>query len=65
MTGYYSGSRPCGLPSLDDIMTTPTPAELQVFAVAVGFLITGTFMRYVWKSPAQSRARKGPTSPRD
>jgi len=54
-----------GLPNLEDIMTTPTPAELEVFAVAVGFLITGTFMRYVWKSPAPSRARKRPTPPRD
>jgi hypothetical protein len=52
------------LPSLDDIMTTPTPAELEVFAVAVGFLITGTFMRYVWKSPVQSRARKPPAPPK-
>lgn len=52
-----------GLPSLEDIMTTPTPAELQVFAVAVGFLITGSFMRYVWKSPAQSRSRKRPSPP--
>ena len=51
-----------GLPSLDDIMTTPTPAELEVFAVAIGFLITGSFMRYVWKSPAQSRSRKRPQS---
>jgi hypothetical protein len=47
-----------GLPSLDDIMTTPTPAELEVLAVAIGFLITGSFMRYVWKSPAQTRSRK-------
>jgi hypothetical protein len=53
------------LPSLDDIMTTPTPAELEVFAVAVGFLITGTFMRYVWKSPAQTRSRKRFNPPRD
>ena len=41
-------------------MTTPTPAELEIFAVALGFLITGSFMRYVWKSPAQSRSRKAP-----
>lgn len=53
---------PTGLPSLDDIMTTPTPAELEVLAVAIGFLITGTFMRYVWKSPAQTRSRKPPTA---
>jgi len=39
-------------------MITPSPAELDVLAVAIGFLITGTFMRYVWKSPAPSRARK-------
>jgi hypothetical protein len=47
---------------MDDIMTTPTPAELQVLAVAIGFLITGSFMRYVWKSPDQTRARKRPGS---
>jgi hypothetical protein len=47
-----------GPPNMDDIMTTPTPTELEIFAVAVGFLITGSFMRYVWKSPAQSRSRK-------
>jgi hypothetical protein len=48
-------------------MTSPTPAELHVLAVAIGFLITGTFMRYVWKSPATSRARKssGPPSRKD
>ena len=48
-------------------MTTPTPAELQILAVAIGFLITGSFMRYVWKSPAQARSRKRPAdrSPRD
>jgi hypothetical protein len=50
------------LPSLDDIMTTPTPAELEVLAVAIGFLITGSFMRYVWKSPAKSRSNKRPPS---
>jgi hypothetical protein len=48
---------------MDDIMTTPTPAELEVLAVAIGFLITGSFMRYVWK-PQQSRSRKRPT-PKD
>jgi hypothetical protein len=52
---------PMALPSLDDTMTTPTPAELEVLAVAIGFLITGSFMRYVWKSPAQSRSRKRPS----
>ncbi len=46
-------------------MTTPTTTELEVFAVAVGFLVTGTFMRYVWKSPAPIRARKRPNPPRD
>jgi len=50
-----------GLRSLDDIMTTPTPAEFEVLAVAIGFLITGSFMRYVWKSPAQNRSRKRST----
>lgn len=54
-----------GLPSLDDIMTTPTPAELEVLAVAIGFLITGSFMRYVWKSPAQTRKRPSPPLSRD
>jgi hypothetical protein len=44
--------------SLDGAMTTPTPAELEALAVAIGFLITGSFMRYVWKSPAPNRARK-------
>lgn len=44
-------------------MITPTPAELHVLAVAIGFLITATFMRYVWKSPAPSRARKRPGAP--
>ena len=29
---------------------TPTPTDLNIFAVAVGFLISGTFMRFVWKS---------------
>ena len=52
-----------GLPSLDDIMTTPTPAELEVLAVAIGFLITGSFMRYVWKSPAHSRSNKRSNTP--
>lgn len=52
------------LSSLDDIMTTPTPAELEVLAVAIGFLITGSFMRYVWKPPAQNRSRKPPAPPR-
>jgi hypothetical protein len=65
VAGYYPATRACGPASLDDIMTTPTPAEMQVFAVAVGFLITGTFMRYVWKSPAQSRSRKRSGPPRD
>ena len=51
-----------GLLNMDDIMMTPTPTELEIFAVAVGFLITGSFMRYVWKSPAQRRARKRPMS---
>lgn len=46
-------------------MTTPTPTELEVFAVALGFLITGSFMRYVWKSPAQNRSRKRQAPPRD
>jgi hypothetical protein len=56
-----SGDRPRrSAASLEDVMITPTPAELQVFAVAVGFLITGSFMRYVWKSPAQNRSRKPP-----
>ena len=45
-------------------MTTPTPAELEVLAVAIGFLITGSFMRYVWKPPAQNRSRKPPAPPR-
>ena len=39
-------------------MITPTPADLQVLAVAIGFLISGTFMRFVWKTPAPSRIRK-------
>jgi hypothetical protein len=29
---------------------TPTPTDLNIFAVAVGFLISGSFMRFVWKS---------------
>lgn len=44
-------------------MTNPTPADLQVLALAIGFLITGSFMRYVWKTPATSRARKRQPTP--
>ena len=33
-----------------DRMITPTPTDLNILAVAVGFLISGTFMRFVWKS---------------
>jgi hypothetical protein len=39
-------------------MITPTPMDLQVLAIAIGFLISGTFMRIVWKSPAPNRVRK-------
>lgn len=41
-------------------MMTTTPLDLQILAVAIGFLISGSFMRFVWKSPKASPARKRP-----
>jgi hypothetical protein len=37
-------------------MITPTAEDLQILALAIGFLISGSFMRIVWK-PAQNRVR--------
>lgn len=43
-----------------DAIMTPTPLDLQMLAFAIGFLISGTFMRFVWKSPKSAPARKRP-----
>lgn len=34
-------------------MTSPTSAEMQIFAIACGFLASGTFMRFVVRAPAR------------
>jgi len=37
-------------------MTPPSPTELQIFAAACGVLISGSFMRFVVKTPPKSAA---------